>query len=175
MRIVPLIMIGGLLSACSHGLQEVSFAVHDDQDGAHYIVTRDVVSSRVTAGQPHTAGQFHCTGKYTSEEMASLRASYGEHTWYKDCTPTEYLPMHKYVLTSDQPIASLYSAPVSAAVLSMGFGAGLAFSGSKITQNGGNSSSGAIGVGSSSSNSSSFSYSQGGAGGNVTVPGHHKW
>lgn len=172
MRIVPLILIGGLLSACSHGLQEVSFAVHDDQDGAHYIVTRDVVSSRVTANQPHTAGQFHCTGKYTSEEMASLRESYGEHTWYKDCTPTEYLPMHKYVLTSDQPVATLYQAPVSAAVLSMGFGAGLAFSGSKITQNGGgaSSSSSAFGAGgSANANSSNYVYDKAG---NV---GHHKW
>lgn len=161
-----------LLSGCSAGLQEVGFAIPDSKDGVHHIVTRDVVSARFTANQPHTAGQFHCTGKYTSVEMASLRAQYGEHTWYKGCTPTVDLVAHKYSLTSDQSIGSLLQGPVSAAILGGAIGAGLAFSGDDSTTNvqGGNASAtggaGGKGVGYGGA---------GGKGGSVTNKIYKKW
>ena len=62
------------------------------------------------------------------------------------------MPQHKYVLTSDQPIGTLYQGPISAAILGGAIGAGLAFSGDDTTVNqtgSGNASSRAIGKGGS--------------------------
>lgn len=120
---------------CSSGLKEVGFAIPDHNDKVHYIVNRSLVNDRMTSNQPHTTGQFHCINKYSSEEMAELRSKYGDHTWYTGCTPLEDMPAHKYVLTSDQSIASLLQGPLSAAILAGGIGAGLAFSGDDVTVN----------------------------------------
>ena len=77
MKYFACIALFSVLYGCSSGLKEVSFATWDAQDGVHYIVNRSLVNDRVTAGQPHSAGQFHCTFKYTSVEMAELR----QKTW----------------------------------------------------------------------------------------------
>lgn len=122
------ILVGLWLVGCSHGLQEVGFAIPDAKDKIHHIVTRDVASSRWSVNQPHTAGQFHCTYKRSSEEMAELRRDGNEHTWYTGCTPTSDIPQHKYAMTGDQSIASLVQGPVSAAIIS----AGVAFAGHQI-------------------------------------------
>lgn len=128
MKQIMILVLAGLAVGCSHGLQEVGFAVPDAQDKIHHIVTRDVASSRWSVNQPHTAGQFHCTKKRTSEEMAVLRQDGNEHTWYTGCTPTSQMPQHQYALTADQSIASLVQGPVSAAMIS----AGVAFAGHQI-------------------------------------------
>ena len=149
------IVVGLWLVGCSHGLQEVGFAIPDTKDGVHHIVTRDVASSRWSVNQPHTAGQFHCVGKRTSEQMAELRRDGNEHTWYVGCTPTADMPQHKYALTADQSIASLVQGPVSAAMIS----AGVAFAGHQIGR--GLKSSG------DTVNNSNANSSQGGTGGSV--------
>jgi hypothetical protein len=158
------------LAGCSNGLQEVGFAIPDEKDGVHYIVTRDVVSSRWTANQPHTAGMFHCVSRYTSEEMAMIRQWAGDHTWYKGCTPTTQHPQHQYVMTGDQSLASLAQGPASAALLGTGIGVagyfmgkGLRDSGDSVTQNGGGA----------SAASHAGSIAQGGSVRNsITVPRH---
>lgn len=138
------VLLGLGAAGCSHGLQEVGFAIPDATDRVHHIVTRDVASSRWSVNQPHTAGVFHCKQKRTSEEMAELRRDGNEHTWYVGCVPVQDMPQHKYVLASDQSIASLVQGPVSAAMISAGvafaghqIGRGLKGSGDSVTQNGG--------------------------------------
>ena len=137
-----------LLSACSSGLKEVSFAIPDSKDGVHYIVTRSLVNDRFSVTQPHLSGQFHCTGKYTSEEMSEIRQKYGEHTWFEGCTPLKQMAQHDYNLTADQSNASLAQGPISAAILAGGvafaghqIGRGLKGSGDNVQQNGGGASS----------------------------------
>ena len=141
-----------LLVGCSHGLQEVGFAIPDTKDGVHHIVTRDVASSRWSVNQPHIAGQFHCVKKRSSEEMAELRRDGNEHTWYIGCTPAQDMPQHKYALTADQSIASLVQGPVSAAMISAGvafaghqIGRGLKQSGDTVNNSNANSSQGGAG------------------------------
>jgi len=154
------LLIVGLivLTSCSHGLQEVGFAIPDDKDGVHHIVTRDVASSRWSVNQPHTAGQFHCTKKVSSEEMAVLRQDGNEHTWYRGCTPTSQMPQHQYALTADQSNASLVQGPVSAAMIS----AGVAFAGHQIGRGLRNS-----GDVNTNNNATSSQGGQGGSGGSV--------
>ena len=77
---------------------------------------------------PHLSGQFHCTGKYTSEEMSEIRQKYGEHTWFEGCTPLKQMAQHDYNLTADQSNASLAQGPISAAILA----GGVAFAGHQI-------------------------------------------
>lgn len=135
-----------LMVGCSHGLQEVGFAIPDTKDGVHHIVTRDVVNSRLTANQPHATGQFHCTGKYTSIEMATLRAKYGEHTWFKGCTPTVDMPQHKYAVTSDQSWVSAFQGVIASAILGGSLvGMAALWPEDNIVQNGGSTSSSATG------------------------------
>jgi len=171
----PLLMIGLLLwlVGCSHGLQEVGFAIPDARDGVHHIVTRDVASSRWTVNQPHTAGQFHCTTKVSSEEMAVLRQDGNEHTWYTGCTPTSQMPQHQYALTSDQSIASLVQGPVSAAMIAAGvafaghqIGRGVGKSGDTVTQQGGGAQSNASAQGGAGGNASNMTNS-----GNTSIKG----
>lgn len=150
------VLLGLWLVGCSHGLQEVGFAISDAKDGVHHIVTRDVASSRWSVNQPHTAGQFHCVKKRSSEEMAELRRDGNEHTWYIGCTPAQDMPQHKYALTSDQSIASLVQGPVSAAMIS----AGVAFAGHQIGRG--------LGRSGDTVNNSNETSSQGGAGGSVS-------
>lgn len=170
MRRLSLILVSGLLTACSHGLQEVGFAIPDSKDGQHYIVTRDVVSSRWSASQAHVAGQFHCTAKVTSEEMAKLRADGNDHTWYTGCTPTQDIEQHKYVLTGDQSLASLVQGPMSAAVLAGGLvGMAALWPESNVIQNGGGASSNA----SAGASSSSYAKAYGGQGGSVNIRSKH--
>ena len=161
MKSIIVLGIGLLLMACSHGLQEQGFAVpnhtysyYDSLEGLkteydyHYIVTRDLVSSRWSVNQPHLTGPFHCTEKISSVEMAELRKDGSDHTWYRGCTPLADMPQHKYVLTADQSNASLAQGPISAAILAGGvayaghqIGRGLKGSGDNVQQNGGGASS----------------------------------
>lgn len=159
MNMMLAVLLGAIFAGCSHGLQEVGFVVSEEPK--HYIVTRDVVSSRFTANQPHTAGQFHCTGKRTSEEMAEMRQDGNDHTWYTGCLPAEDFPQHKYALTSDQSIGSLLQGPVSAAILGGALAAGISLSGSEtnVTQTGGGANAGA----SAAANASSVSKATGGS------------
>lgn len=149
------VLWGLAMAGCSHGLQEVGFAVPDAQDKIHHIVTRDVASSRWSVNQPHTAGQFHCTKKRSSEEMAVLRQDGNEHTWYTGCTPTSQMPQHQYALTADQSIASLVQGPVSAAMIS----AGVAFAGHQIGRG--------LGKSGDTVNNANSNEAEGGKGGSV--------
>lgn len=132
------ILLGVWIIGCSHGLQEVAF---DDHQGG-YIVTRDIVASRTTAGQPHIVGIFHCNGKLTSLEMSEARRSGIEQSWYRDCHSLENMPPdYNYALVSDPSIGTLLQGPVSAAVLAGGLvGMGAVWPEDSVTQNGGNAS-----------------------------------
>ena len=152
------VLMGLMVVGCSHGLQEVGFAIPDDKDRVHHIVTRDVASARWSVNQPHTAGQFHCVKKRSSEEMAALRQDGNEHTWYVGCTPTSQMPQHQYALTADQSNASLVQGPVSAAMIS----AGVAFAGHQIGRGLRNS-----GDVNTNNNATSSQGGQGGSGGSA--------
>lgn len=119
-----------LLAGCSSGLQEVAF-----MDQGRYIVSRSLVNDRVTANQPHGQGVFSCKSKISSEDMAELRKDGNVHSQYMNCEPST-----QYVVTSDQPIATLYKGPIEAAILGGFIGAGLASSGDTISQTSGGSS-----------------------------------
>ena len=95
-RYLVCILMFGSIYGCSSGLKEASFAIPDSKDGVHYIVTRSLVNDRFSVTQPHLSGQFHCTGKYTSEEMSEIRQKYGEHTWFEGCTPLKQMAQHDY-------------------------------------------------------------------------------
>lgn len=136
--LLALVGLVAILAGCSHGLQEVGFAIPDAKDGVHHIVTRDVVSSRISANQPHPAGQFHCTSKVSSVEMAELRRDGNDHTWYRGCRPISEFPQHQYVMTSDQSWATVWQAPLSALALSGGLvGMAALWPEDRIIQNGG--------------------------------------
>lgn len=132
------ILLGLWITGCSHGLQEV--AMNDHQGG--YVVTRDMVSSRGTAGQPHVVGIFHCQTKISSVEMAKIRETGVEQSWYRDCHSLENMPPdYNYALVSDPSIGTLLQGPVSAAVLAGGLvGMGAVWPEDSVTQNGGNAS-----------------------------------
>lgn len=171
MMLIGLLIITMFLAGCSHGLQETAFAVPDEKDGVHYVVTRDVVASRVSANQPHTAGQYHCRSRYTSEQMATMRQWVTtDHTWYKDCTPIKQHPNHNDVLTSDQSWASVWQGPLSAALLAGGLvGMGALWPEDQIINSnsatGGAGGSGGIGMGGAGGRGGA-----GGAGGSIRGP-----
>lgn len=132
-----LLVVGLLaLTACSHGLQETAFR---DEAGT-YIVSRSLVSDRLTANQPHVVGVFACSGKYTDAQMREWRKDGAEHSQYSTCQPIEQYRPGAYQVTSDQPIGTLYHGPISAAILGGSLGAGLALSGDTVTQQGGGAS-----------------------------------
>lgn len=130
MKGIGLAMSMMLLVGCSSGLKEVAF-----MDQGRYVVSRSLVNDRWTANQPHVQGTFLCRKKISSEDMTELRKDGQEHSWYMDCEPTT-----QYVNASDQPIATLYKGPIEAAILGGSIGAGLAFSGDTVTQQGGSTS-----------------------------------
>lgn len=155
--LVAFVLIVGGLTGCSHGPQEVAIAIPDKQDGVHYIMTRDLVSSRVSANQPHLTGQFHCTSRVSSEEMAELRRDGNDHTWYRGCRPLSEFPQHQYVMTSDQSWATVWQAPLSALFLSGGLvGMAALWPEDQIIQNGG---------GAQAQGGNASAIGQGGAGG----------
>lgn len=136
MRYLMAFIMFTTLYGCSSGLKEAGFKVDDTR----YLVTRSQVVDRGTANQPHSAGQFYCTQKITSVDMAILRQDGDDHSWYKDCVSAQ-----DYTLTSDQSLASLLQGPLSAAILAGGIGAGLALSGDDSTVNNHNSATGGQG------------------------------
>lgn len=130
-----------MLAGCSSGLQERAFK---DESGT-YIVSRSLVNDRVTANQPHVSGVFACDSKMTAEAMAQWRQLNpgDERSTYSQCMPIEKYCPGCYQLTSDQPIGTIYTGPVEAAVLGAAVGTGLALSGTDVTQQGGGASSSA--------------------------------
>lgn len=125
-----LMAVALLLTGCSSGLQEVAF-----MDNGKYIVNRSLVNDRVTANQPHAQAVFICERKVSSEQMAEMRKDGNIHSDYADCEPAT-----QYVLSADQPVATLYKGPIEAAIIGGGIGAGLAMSGDTVTQSGGSAS-----------------------------------
>src|SRR6187549_3312421 len=96
MRYLMAFILFTTLYGCSSGLKEVAF-----KDDYRYVVNRSLANSRHTVNQPHSAGQFYCTQKISSEDMAKLRQDGNDHSWYRDCVPAG-----EYTLTSDQSLAS---------------------------------------------------------------------
>ena len=140
------------LYGCS-SVQETGIAIEGDGSGSpHYEVLRDHLSGRTFGQNLQTGKLYHCTKKFTSEEMAELRQKYGEVTWYTGCTEKQT------PVIAGQSTASQLQGPVSAALLGAGIGAGLAFSGDDVTNtNTTSSQGGAGGIG------------KGGKGGNAVV------
>ena len=147
----------GTWGGCSHGLQEEGFAIPDAKDGVHHIVIRESVSSRISATQPHLVGQFHCTSKISSEEMAELRRDGNVHTWYRGCRPLSEFPQHQYVMTSDQSWATVWQGPLSSLIITGGLlGLAALWPEDQIIQNGG---------GAQAQGGNASAIGQGGAGG----------
>lgn len=134
MRAGIVVLMGLFLGACSTGLQEVAFK---DENGV-FIVSRDLVSDRLTANQPHVTGVFACDYKMSAEAMAQWRQAHvgEEMSAYSQCQPIEKYRPGAYQLTSDQPVGTIYKGPIEAAILGAPIGAGLAMSGDNITQRG---------------------------------------
>ena len=125
-----LILMAVALSACSSGLQEKAYKNEHNV----FIVSQSLVNDRVTAGQPHVTSEQACWKKHTSEEMVELRKDGEEHSWFYQCKDLKEYKPGEYQASLDQPIATMYQGPVSAGMLGLGMGAGLAFSGDTITQ-----------------------------------------
>ena len=151
------------VTGCS-SVQEVGITIEGDGSGnpPHYEVLRDHLSGRLFGQNLQTGKLFHCTHKFTSEEMAEIRAKYGESTWYTGCTEKQT------AVIAGQSTASQLQGPVAAALLGAGIGAGLAFSGDDVTNNNTTSSQGgAGGVGKGGAG-------YGGKGGNATIQQHRR-
>lgn len=129
MRHYILLMVAVMLAGCSTGLQERAYK---NEHGV-YIVSQSLVNDRVTAGQPHVTSEQACWKKRTSEEMTELRKDGEEHSWYYQCKSLKEYKPGEYQASLDQPIATMYQGPVSAGMLGLGMGAGLAFSGDTVT------------------------------------------
>lgn len=125
-----------VLAGCSSGLQERAFKNEHNV----YIVSQSLVNDRVTAEQPHITAEQACWKKHTSEEMTELRKDGEQHSWYYQCQDLKDYKPGQYTVSLNQPIGTLYQGPVSAGLIGLGVGAGLAFSGDTITQSGGNAS-----------------------------------
>lgn len=125
-----------VLAGCSTGLQERAFK---NEHGV-YIVSQSLVNDRVTANQPHLTGELACWKKHTSEEMVELRKDGEEHSWYYQCQDLKDYKPGQYTASLDQPVGTIYKGPIEAAMIGGGVGAGLAFSGDTVTQNGGGAS-----------------------------------
>lgn len=124
------------LAGCSSGLQEKAFKNEHNV----FIVSQSLVNDRVTANQPHVSATLACWKQYSSEEMADLRQDGADHSWYHTCQSIEQYKAGMYQVTADQPVATLYQGPISAAILGASVGTGLALSGDTVTQSGGNAS-----------------------------------
>ncbi len=137
MHSVMAVLAVAVLTGCSHGLQETAFK---DESGT-YIVSRSLVNDRITANQPHVVGVMACDHKWSSEAMAERRKMVDEEiSWYGQCQPIEKYKPGAYQVTADQPVATLYQGPISAAIFGASVGTGLALSGDSVTQQGGNAS-----------------------------------
>jgi hypothetical protein len=143
MKKIILALLGLGMVGCSSGLKEAGFAIPDGPDGAHYIVNRDLVNTRVWANQTQMNGDFHCTYKRTSEEMAELRAKYGpDQVWYTGCTALKGHPNHVYAKSQVPGIANFWG-DVGKTLLWTGaiaytgnqIGKGLGRSGDHVSQN----------------------------------------
>lgn len=130
MRLFAIAAMIIFLVGCSSGLQERAF-----MDQGQYIVSRSLVNDRVTANQPHSSGTFVCKTKISSVDMAELRKDGQDHSWFYNCEVAR-----DYITTSDQPVGTIYKGPIEAAILGGAIGAGLAFSGDTVTQQGGGAS-----------------------------------
>ena len=136
MKTVLLVIGLMVLAGCSSGLQERAFKNEHNV----FIVSQSLVNDRVTAEQPHITAEQACWKKHTSEEMTELRKDGEQHSWYYQCQDLKDYTPGQYTTSLTQPVATLYQGPVSAGVIAAGVGAGLAFSGDTVTQNGGNAS-----------------------------------
>lgn len=136
MKTVLLVIGLVVLAGCSTGLQEKAFKNEHNV----YIVSQSLVNDRVTANQPHVSSTLACWKRYSSEEMADLRQDGADHSWYHTCQPIEQYKAGMYQVTADQPVATLYQGPISAAVLGASVGTGLALSGTDVVQQGGGAS-----------------------------------
>ena len=125
-----------LLAGCSSGLQEKAFKNEHNV----FIVSQSFVNDRVTAEQPHITAEQACWKKHTSEEMVELRKDGEEHSWYYQCQDLKDYKPGQYTTSLNQPVATLYQGPISAAVLGASVGTGLALSGDTVTQQGGGAS-----------------------------------
>lgn len=114
MKAVYLVIMCMSVVGCG-GFKEVSKTIEGDQpitferteDGKvvkaiipeeHHIVLTQGVIDGVTVDQDHAQSLQHCTGKYSSEEMAAIRnvSPSKDHSWFKGCT---YLT--PFILTKD--------------------------------------------------------------------------
>lgn len=128
-RAATVLVLALSLMACSTGLQERAYK---NEHGV-YIVSQSLVNDRVTAGQPHVTSEQACWKKHTSEDMTELRKDGEEHSWYYQCKDLKEYKPGEYQASLDQPIATMYQGPVSAGLLGLGMGTGLAFSGDTVT------------------------------------------
>lgn len=144
-NILLALMMGGVVG-CSHGLQEVGFTIPDSKDGEHYIVNRDLANSRIWANQTQLNGDFHCTHKRSSEEMAELRRVKGpDQVWYTGCTPlVQHTQSQQYVRYQTPGIANFWgevgkTGLMAGAIAYAGhaIGRGLGKSGDTVNQQGG--------------------------------------
>lgn len=145
-RLWAVLVLAVFVAGCSTTMKEVGFQIPDTKDGKHYIVNRDFVNERVWISQPQLNGDFHCTGKRTSEEMAKLRAAEGpDQTWYTGCTSLSQHPKYKNVFTKIQNpgLANFWgdiskTLALSGAIAYTGhqIGKGLGRSGDTVTQSG---------------------------------------
>lgn len=102
----------------------------------HLVLTQGVIDG-FTVDQARAQTLQHCTARYTSEEMAAIRAASPskDHSWYKGCTH-----LTPVVLTKDSSKAEKLTGLAASAATAYGLhqvGRGIAKSGDHVTQQGG--------------------------------------
>jgi uncharacterized protein YceK len=145
MKKIVLALLGLGMVGCSSVTKEVSFAIPDGKDGVHYIVNLDMVNDRTWANQTQINGDFHCTYKRTSVEMAELRQKYGPNQlWHTGCTPLKTNPQFAHLTKSQIPGYANFWGDITKTLLWTGaiaytgnqIGKGLGRSGDHVTQSG---------------------------------------
>lgn len=153
MRHIACLMMFGMLYGCS-GFEQIGQPIEGDDpitfiydrdgrvvaaavsDEHHVVLTRGVIDS-YTVDQDHAQVLLHCKRKYTSEEMAAIRAasSSKNHSWYTGCT-TLTAP----ALAKDSSKVEKVAGVAMAGAVAFGLhqvGRGLGKSGDHVVQQGG--------------------------------------
>lgn len=132
MKAALILVVSGMFIGCA-SVQE-----NGVQTAHGWIVVEDIPAGTHVFHNNIQAGAVkQCSGKWTSEEMASLRQYDEGHSWFYNCS---YIVTPQ--LVSGPSLATQLQGPVSAAILGAGIGTGLALSGDDTTNNNTNSANG---------------------------------
>lgn len=172
-----LVLVGMLFLAGCSGFEQIGQSIEGDspvtfvydrdgrvvaaaiEDEHHVVLTRGVIDS-YTVDQDHAQVLLHCKRKYTSEEMAAIRAasSSKNHSWYTGCTT-----LTNPTLAKDSSKIEKVAGVAMAGAVAFGLhqvGRGLGKSGDHVVQQGGGSSAEGGSVNQNNGNTSTRSIKQ---------------